>query len=343
MDEPEAATIDELVAERKAVREAQSEQTPESVEPTSEVDQQEADEQEIEPSDDGSKELSDDQTSDETDEESEETNLDGEAEDDEAEEQPPIDAPHFWTPEGKEHFANLDPVTQQFVLDQDKKSQAFVTKTRQELTQQVMQQVNLFNQQNQAKLEQLDTVITQNETLFRQKYATDSELNEFITSGQVTTEQAMQHRIERDAAKEAIDKDRKSYEKADAELRAQIDQARTQTLSETQPEILQPENARAIAQYVVSQGTPSEALNYASAGELTMAYKAMLYDRGHEALRSKSKKAPKKPTKTLKPSGQKSAPSKNARLAALEKRASETGSMEDILAARKARRESKAA
>jgi hypothetical protein len=80
------------------------------------------------------------------------------------------------------------------------------------------------------------------------------------------------------------------------------------------------------------------------AAHLEIAHKAFLYEQGQDRLAARPKPKPKPPAKPVRPGVKGSGKSPiNARLKALEARAKETGSLEDVLAFKKAKRTAGAA
>lgn len=326
-DEP--ATIDDIVEERRAAREAAG-KTPDD----DTVDEAE-ETQEIE----GDPSAQDAEEPDEVNlsEADEEEEADGDTEAAE-----PIPAPHFWNAEGKKHFASLDPVTQAYVLEQDKNAQAAFTRSQADLQNQLQAKTDELTRESQAKLTQLDNTIATLEQSFNGKYASDVELAQLVRAGEINASQAYEHQLERAAAQAQIEEAKQTQLTQTQQVMQQAQYRRSQELTAKQPEILQPETTKQVVKYILDNGFTQEDLDYTSASGLIMAYESMLYRQGKAKLKNKPKSPPKPPARATKPSGQ-SASKPNAEISALEKRAAQTGDLEDILALRRAKRNSKAA
>jgi hypothetical protein len=100
-----------------------------------------------------------------------------------------------------------------------------------------------------------------------------------------------------------------------------------------------PKRIQEVATYLEGQGFPRGSLLWATARDLGVAYKAMLYDRGQAALKAPPRKEPTQASPPLRPAAAQSSSTTQQRLASLDAKAARTGSIDDVLAARRARRE----
>lgn len=351
---PESATIDAetydgptdvdgLVAARRKKREelAAQAQTAEETPDATDDEQEATDSQETQPdadleADGANDEDLDAQTS-EDDGEPDEVNPDEAAEDDEAQDAP-IDAPHFWSAEGKEHFASLDPKTQQFVLDQDKQAQAFVTKTRNDLAAQVQTVMRQANEERQAKLQQLDASIGAMRQRLISEYAAHPDVRVAIAEGRVT-----QADLEAQADEE-LSAQREELTRQEQEAQKAFIVQRNDELKRMDSPLLDPAKAEPFLTWATGKGITPEDISRTEAPHLDIAYKAFLYEQGQDRLAARPKPKPKPPAKPVRPGVKGSGKSPiNARLKALEARAKETGSLEDVLAFKKAKRTAGAA
>lgn len=328
-------SLEGILEERKSKRDAQNAAT-ETQEATEAAETPELEEMPSETQNSvPDTEISDDQTS-ETVEEPETVNQDEAVSDDEAGE-PPIDAPHFWSAEGKEHFATLDPKTQQYVLDQDKQAQAYVTKTRMDLAQKVETELRRANSESQAKLQQLDSTISALKHKIIQQAAANPDVRVAIAEGQVS-----QADLEAYADQQLSE--------ANAELARQEEEAQKAFLAQRNAELqrmesplLDPAKAEPFLAWANSKGITPDVIAQTEALHLDMAHKAFLYEQGEAGFKAAQQPKPKPPAKPTRPSTKGSGNTKNARLKSLKARADESGSLEDMLAYRKAKRETRAA
>lgn len=323
--------VDGLVAARRKKRQelaAQAEQAePEATDAEDEETQPDADLE----ADGANEEILDDQTSEDVGE-PDEVNPDEAAEDDEAP-SAPIDAPHFWSAEGKEHFATLDPKTQQFVLDQDKQAQAFVTRTRQDLAAKVATEMRKANEERQAKLAQLDASITQTRNAIVKGYMALPEVKAAVLEGQVSEADLYA------AADETLTAQKQELDSQEQEARASFLKLRNLELQNMESPLLDPAKAEPFIAWANSKGVTPDDIAQTEAAHLDIAYKAFLYEQGQDRLAARPKPKPKPPAKPVRPATKGSGQNPiNARLKALEAKAKETGSLEDVLALKKAKR-----
>ena len=139
-EKSESITLDQYVAEQREAREAEAqaaEQPAQEPEADDEIEAQpDTDEQDTQDTDTDADEEQELEAQDEEldAEQPDEATLEEETEQEVLE---PVDPPHFWNKEGKEHFADLDPQTQAFILEQSSHAQAAVSRIQGEISQQV--------------------------------------------------------------------------------------------------------------------------------------------------------------------------------------------------------------
>lgn len=327
----EPVSMDEMLAERAAKREAQRQ------EPETQTEEPDEVENTTENGDTEEQEESTSETTLEDASEPEEVNVsEDETEEGEAQETL-IEPPQFWSAEGKKHWGNLDPVTQAFVADQDKKAQAFVTKAQAEAKAEGLKANQQAMQAVQTKLTQFDGAIAMAENLFSEQFASDAQLAEFIQSGEVTAEQAYTHQMKRSAAQGSLDKLKAARDQERQAYVANNIQTRTQILNERNPDVVK--DAKELVTELMQRGFTQERIDMATADELELVWESMMYRKGKSAAQ-KLKPPPKAPPKVLKPKTRTQGGNpQDAQLAKLKKRADETGDMNDILAHRQAKRE----
>ena len=341
-----SVTIDEILEERKQARAEAAENNAAEAEADNELNA--PDEQEI--VEDADTELEGDQTPEDTDEP--ETVNEGEAEQEaeaEAEAAPSIEPPTFWDEHGKKHFSDLDPVTQEFILAQDKTSQAAVTRAQMEAADKVRAQTAEITQQVQVKLTQLEEQANIAEMIIADKYAgvTSEALHQAVRMGQMTAEDAMGVQLAMQSDKEQVEalKSQLAQEKSSA-LKSFV-KAEAEKLKYLEPDLVDPEKGgelrQSVGTYLVdTMGVAPEALSRISAGELSIAYKAKRWDDYQAAIAKKPKPKPRPKGKNIKP-GKSVSRSSSSNVARAQKRFNETGSQEDYLALKKAQRVAQAA
>ena len=259
-----------------------------------------------------------------------------EADSGEGADDPSITPPHFWDADGKAHFATLDPVTQRFVAEQDRKAQAFVTQEQQRLRTEADASRRAMQDSVRTKLEQFDTAIEMAETLGQERQFTDGELRQLLDAGQITADQAMSFQFRRKEAAEKVEALKRARDQEDTAWRNENSRERNAYLRQHNPDVIAA--AREVAAYVHERGVTAEQLDYASGPELEMAYESMMWRKSQTA-RAKAKRAPKRPAPTAKPAKAARPTTQTAEADTLARRAAQTGDLEDVLAARKARRQ----
>jgi hypothetical protein len=323
----EPAGLEEILEERAAAREAVS---------ADNVEQEEIGENEELVTDSDQEEHTDETPSDDSVELDEPVNDDEDTVEIEAtEESTSIEPPQFWDAEGKEHWSQIDPVTQAFVVAQDKKAQAFVTKAQAKAKQEALSEVSGIIRQNRTKLEQFDSAIDMAENMFNESHATDAQLVELMNNGQITPEDAMRHQVKRAEAKSSLEDMRKAR---DEELNLAVQQNithRNKILEENENNILG--DAEDVVKFLFARGVTQDRIDLADASEIEMAWAAMQYFKGQDA--AKKLKPPRKaPAKVIPPKAKSKRVGnpQSQRIASLKVKADASGAMEDILAHREA-------
>ena len=324
-----ATTVDGILEEREAARQQQVQDARDS----GADDQSGADDLDEEiTAESGDQTQSDD--GDEPSEASDIVESEGEADD-----EPPIAASPFWSDEFKEHWNSLDPVTQKWVTHENGLKEAKFTQAMMEVSQKVASQTAEITTSYQDKLTHLERQVEVAQALVLQEYGLDDmALAQAITNG-ADVNDIKQYQINREAQKAKVDA-------VIAELDAQKEKdyqeflrAESAKLPELAPELIDPNNKQELGQYLTEVGYTNDELKNVDALGLSIAYKAMKWDKAQKKLNAKPKRAPKPPKQVTKPSRGK-ANSSNPQISKLQERYNKTGSMDDLLALRAAKRQS---
>ena len=336
-----SVSLDEMLEERKQARTEAAENDAAEIEADNELDA--GDEQEV-IEDAETTELEADQTADDTDEL--ETVNESEDEAPEAEEETPsIEPPTFWDEHGKKHFGELDPVTQEFILSQDKAAQAAVTRAQMEAADKVRAQTAEITQQVQVKLQQLEQSAQMAELIIADKYAgvTSQSLAQAVQMGQMSAEDAMSVQLAMQADQERVGALKASLDQERNSALQSFIEAEGEKLKYLEPDLVDPEKGaelrQSVGKYLLDSGeVTAEALQGISAFELSLAHKAKRWDEYQAAIAKKPKPKPRPKGKNIKPG--KSSRASTSKVAQAKKRFQQTGSQEDYLALKRAQRAS---
>lgn len=320
-EKPESMTIDEMIESRREERAAAQEVETEAEDVETETEALDNEAQEAAGVVEGDEQTEAVETEDETEIEYEEVEA----------ETPSIDPPQFYDAQMREHFTGLDPVSQANIVQLTKRGEAFVTQSAQRARDEVRSAV-------QTKLEQFDGAIEYAESFGAKKFASDDELTQLLNAGQATSEQVLQHQMERRQFEGSVNQMKAARDEEDKGWVQDNIKSRAESLTQRNPKVL--EDARDVVAFANAQGRSSDDLDRASATDLETLWKAMQWDKSQKAAKS-VKRVPKRPAKAIKPSrAGKGASPQSAEIARLTKRANETGSIEDITALRRAKRKS---
>lgn len=215
------------------------------------------------------------------------------SEDDEGDDGEPqaaaIPAPEFWSAEEKALFAKAPPEVQMLVAAKTAEAEKRVYSAKEEAAEARKVASSVVEQG-----EKLDQFLAQAETLFRDRW----DGVDWVTWSQQNPTEAFQAKLEYDAEQQAIAQARSAREAAQAQEHRQFLSAEFAKLKEANSPLADPQNGKQARQellaYMTSQGIPEEAFSWASATELSLAHKAMLYDK-LQAERARKPVAPPNP------------------------------------------------
>ena len=267
----------------------------------------------------------------------------------EAEEEAPepvVEAPHYWPADKKAEFAKLPPELQALVAEQEA--------GRVRAVNQAQQQAVEARKAVEAEIAQTQAV---NQRLTQAAEAAESYHSRVIPDLGMTWEQvdwqawfaqdratAAAYRAQYDAEREDIQRIQAAKDEAEQTAYRQFLQAEALKLPEVAPELVDPVKGPKLkadlGQYLTSKGYTQDRIGRFGALDLSLALKAMMFDAAQanaQALKSAPQK-PAAPARPVRPAAAASAPTQTARIRELEARAARTGSLDDVLALRRAKR-----
>lgn len=268
-------------------------------------------------------------------------------------EQPTIEPPAGWTTEHKEWFKSLDPVRQEFLLRRDKEHQraeARRANEHAELQRQLQSEAQQAAQERQALAQALGQYKDPLKLEFQQRFYD-------VLSGQIDPVSLARHDPARFAEYQAYQEKFNHIAATEQALQARAQQeeearfsqfrkAENERLTELIPELKTKEAFEKfdvdVSNYGLSLGLPAERIRQASADELTILHKAMMWDRAKaaQAAAPKVTPPPQKPVpKVLKPSNGADQSRTDDKYAAARNKARRTGDVEDVASAIRAKME----
>lgn len=220
------------------------------------------------------------------------------AEDDETEAEPgavaPAEPPKYWSKEAKAKFAALDPEMQAVVLAQEGPREEYAAKARAEAAQERAARIQR-DQETTALAEGLNSFLPKAVEVFKDRWG-DTPPDWDAIADQYGTEAMVRQKVRYDADRELLAQTARATQEADAKARQVYIQAEAAKLAEMAPELVDPKDGAArrkdVVQYLLDANIPKAAIDDISAVELSMAHKAMLWDRAQ----AKAKAATPSPT-----------------------------------------------
>lgn len=324
----EAGTLESVLEDRKAVREPEAaDAETNAVEAADEAD----DYQEPDDADEAAGEA---------------LEADDEPADDEPEPVAVVDAPHYWPADKKAEFAKLPADLQALVAEQEAGRVAAVNRAQQEAV--------LARKAVEAEVAQTQAL---NHQLAQTATAAQAYHNRVVPELGMPWEQvdwsawfaedratAATFRAQYDAEREEIQRVETAKDQAETLAYRQFLQAEAARLPEVAPDLADPTHGPKrksdLLNYLGGKGYAQDRIAQFGALDLSLAYKAMQFDAAQanaQALKSAPQKSPPS-ARPIRPAAAASAPSQSARIRDLEARVAQTGSLDDVLALRRAKR-----
>lgn len=266
------------------------------------------------------------------------------AEGEEREPETAVNAPHWWTADQKARFAELPADLQAIVLENERSRDSAVGRLKQEAAEarnRAQQEVQVLGQHRQA----MDDLLARAQTVFADKWdgidwqqlAIEDPAAYVANKALYDQEQSELQRVEA-ARKHAATIEHQTHVRSEAAK-----------LAEIAPDLVDKNHGekrrQEVGRFLAENGVDAESLRWISAHEMALAYDAMRY----RQLRAKALKATKipaaapAPAKPVRPAAASGETPSSQRIRDLEARANRTGSVDDVLALRAARRSAQGA
>lgn len=248
--------------------------------------------------------------------------------------EPTVPAPEFWSAEDKAIFAKAPPEVQQVIVARMGEADRQVKLAKEEAAA-ARKEASTVADTRAA----VDGFLERAQSLFRDKW----DGVDWAQWAQDDPTAAFQAKLEYEAELDALNKANAAREATEAQEHQQFIRDEMAKLKEAGHPLADPDVTKAkaarqeLATYLTGQGVPPEALKWASAEELKLAHKAMLYDRLQADLARKS--PPKNPSAAGPAAPKPSAPPPPRKVVNERKRtevvgrAMKTGKVDDAVAA----------
>lgn len=253
-----------------------------------------------------------------------------EGEDEEVEPaKPAIEPPHFWSVDAKARFGEL-PYELQLVVQENEKAASKATTQKLEEASLAKKAADANAETLASLAERIAAAAEQAETTFADRWE-GMDQAAWLKLSRDNPNQYIQLKAQHDAEITAVQQARSAKDAA-----SQVEHARWVTEQESLLKTLAPDladpvkgaaNRSAVAEYLKSQGVAEQALPNVGALEVSIAWKAMQYDKGRTALKPRpaAEKAPVRPASSPSQSPQSTA------LANAEARFKKSGSVDDAV------------
>lgn len=258
---------------------------------------------------------------------------DDEGDDTEAED-PPIQPPHSWDKEAKERFQKLDRETQEYLVNRENDRDRAVSQKLNEAAE-----TRKAAEEASSKLAQyaqaFDQVLTQAQQRFADKWANTDwrRLADENPADYVRAQEAFK------ADQQALAQTQQAQQAAEMQAHQRFLQQEGERLKEVAPDLVDPEKGgerkRELVKFLTEKGVDAEALRWARASELALAYDAMRWRQAQaEAAKPKQPVEKKAAPKSVRPGAEaKTKPRKAQVRESAMKRLGQTGSVDDAAAA----------
>ncbi|MED5549867.1 MAG: hypothetical protein VX529_10970 [Pseudomonadota bacterium] len=254
---------------------------------------------------------------------------------DEAEaEEPPIQPPHSWDKESKEWFSTLDRKTQEIVSARENERDRATAQKLNEAAE-----ARKLADQRSSEIEQYAEVFGQIAKNAKAQFANRWEGMDWEKAAQqLDPQQYNQLKAQYERDQHILQQTTQAQQAAEAQSHREFLQREQARLPEVAPDLADPEKGaerrQKLAKFLTDQGVDKEALKWASADELGLAYDAMRYRELQAQPKTTAKPTPKPAPKAVKPGAQaKTTPRKAQVRTKAMKRLGTTGSVDDATAA----------
>lgn len=240
-----------------------------------------------------------------------------------------VEPPHYWSAEKKEAFAALPADLQKTLKDEWLSGERFTSEKLQEAAE-ARKSAEAKAELLQGLTERISTAAERAEETFADRWSKFTP-EAWVELSQKDPNRYIQLKAQHDAEMSAVQQARSARDAATQVEHARWVSEQEALLKTLAPELADPEkgaaNRVAVAEYLKAAGVAEQAIPNVGALEVSIAWKAMQFDKGRAALRPRpaAEKAPVRPAASPSQS-----PQSNA-LANAESRFKRTGSVEDAV------------
>jgi hypothetical protein len=249
------------------------------------------------------------------------------------------EAPHYWSAEAKAKFAELPAELQAIVAEQESGRERHVQTTQQQ-AREAAKRAETEAENIKGLVERVTSVVDKGERQFKRvipELGMTWEEIDWPAWFAKDRETASVFRAQYQAETEELQRLQSARQETETAQLTQHRKAEDARLVELCPDLVDakdgPRRISELGQFLAKAGVSQDSLKWISAAEMSIAYDAMRFRKAQAAPAQAPAKPP--PAKPLRPS---SPPAQSNNLKELEDRARRTGSLEDTLALRKARR-----
>lgn len=241
----------------------------------------------------------------------------------------PVPAPQWWDAEAKAHFATLTPEAQAIVFAQEEKREAITAKVKQEAAEaRQAAQADIASVQQLA--EKLGEFLPRAVETFQQQWG---EPDWAAVAREHGADQAFILKTQFEDQQRQLQQVAEAKQQADERVRVETLRAENEKLKGTP---LEPVAARQeVGKYLTENGYDRSELANASARDLLLAHKAMLYDKAQAALKAKKphKPATQAPARApVRPAASQPGSPQSRTVAQVQHRFAQTKSVDDAVA-----------
>lgn len=238
------------------------------------------------------------------------------------------EAPKYWSKDAKARFAELPPELQAVVLAQEGPREEAAAKAKEQAANE-RQAAAAEVAKVQQLSEKLSGFLPQALEMFKSKW----DGVDFAAMAEEDPAGAIKAKIEHDQEQDTLRRLAEATQQAQSQANEAFLREEAAKLHELAPELADPqkgaERRQEVAKYLVQGGIPTEALNTISAAEMTIAWKAMRWDKAQAAAAARPKQAPTPARPPVKASAA-TAPTNKSQQAA--NRFAQTRSVDDAVA-----------
>lgn len=197
----------------------------------------------------------------------------------------PVDAPNWWDAEAKGRFADLPTDVQKIVRAQEDKREAITQKAKQEAAE-ARKTFEAKAAEIAALAEKVGEIIPQAEAAFADRWA--GATPEFwleLSQSDATTYVQLKAEFDADQMRLAVLRDaNQETQRVSQEQHFKTQAAR---LAEIDPVLVSdPKRLQAVGDYIIKSGIPAEQIAQATAEELSIVHKAMMWDQSQSKVRA---------------------------------------------------------